>query len=48
MKHYVVTRRETEYPFLKYWACICDHKLNATVMGPALYKEFAAHNPEED
>lgn len=45
MKHFVVTYRDTHYPFRSGWACICGHKLQAIVMGPDLYKEFAKHAP---
>lgn len=44
--HRVVWRQETKYPFAKFWACVCGTRMEATIMGPDLYREFAQHQEE--
>lgn len=45
-EHLVIARRDPNYPFRPFWACVCGPRFAATVMGPALYKEFQAHAEE--
>lgn len=47
-EHKIVVHREGAYPFKKYWVCVCGTKMESSVMGPELYREFAQHTLEED
>lgn len=44
--HKIIARRDHKYPFKPYWACNCGIRMQSTVMGHELYREFAAHQEE--
>lgn len=43
MQHRIVTKQASNFPFKKFWVCVCGTRMMADVMGPPLYKEFAEH-----